>query len=132
MKQAPDHPELAQLVEFYDYNRHFEGDGIAKARLAYFALVSFMDDCVGQVLDALRASGQEDDTLIVYVSDHGEMLGDHGFWTKSVMYEGSVGVPMLMAGPSVPQGHRVGTAVSLLERRPARGDRAGNRAAWSG
>ena len=113
--QAPDHPELAQLAEFYDYNRHFEGDGIAKARLAYFALVSFMDDCVGQMLDALRASGQEDDTLIVYVSDHGEMLGDHGFWTKSVMYEGSVGVPMLMAGPSVPQGHRVGTAVSLLD-----------------
>lgn len=58
-----------------------------------------------RLLEELRISGQEDDTLVVYVSDDGEILSDHGFWIKSVMYEGSVGVPMLMAGPGVPQGH---------------------------
>lgn len=115
---APDHPELAHLAEFYDYARHFEPDGVSKAQAAYFALVSFMDDCVGRVLAALRTSGQEDDTLIIYVSDHGEMLGDHGFWTKSVMFEGSVGVPMILAGPQIPAGHRVQTPASLVDIAP--------------
>lgn len=113
-----DHPELAHLAKFYDYNRHFEGDDIAKAQAAYFALISFMDDCVGRILSALRASSQEGDTTVIYISDHGEMLGDHGFWTKSVMYEASVGIPMIIAGPGVPDGCRVRTATSLLDIAP--------------
>ena len=54
-------------------------------------------------------------TVVVYVSDHGDMMGDQGFWTKQVMYEQSAGVPMIMAGPGVPKGRRVETATSLVD-----------------
>ncbi|MEL7257304.1 MAG: sulfatase-like hydrolase/transferase [Pseudomonadota bacterium] len=111
----PKHSELKNVARFFDYDRHFDETRLKKAKAAYFALTSFMDDCVGQVLDALEASGQAKDTLVLYVSDHGEMLGDHGFWTKQVMYEASAGVPMILSGPGVPEGKRVGTGTSLLD-----------------
>lgn len=111
----PTHPELQRLGEFYDYQRHFDPTRAHEARAAYYGLCSFMDHGVGQVLEALRASGQEGETLVIYLSDHGEMLGDHGFWTKQLMYEGSVAVPLIMAGPGAPPGHRVSTPVSLLD-----------------
>ncbi|SMF13260.1 choline-sulfatase [Tistlia consotensis] len=113
--ERPSHPELARLAAFWDYGRHFDARRAREARAAYYGLVSFMDDCVGRVLAALAASGADEDTLVLYLSDHGEMLGDHGFWTKSVMYEASAGVPLIAAGPGVPSGRRVATAASLLD-----------------
>lgn len=74
-----------------------------------------MDDCVGRILSALDASGQRENTVVVYISDHGDMMGDQGFWTKQVMYEASVGVPMIAAGPGIPVGYRVKTGTSLLD-----------------
>ncbi|MEM8840158.1 MAG: sulfatase-like hydrolase/transferase [Pseudomonadota bacterium] len=115
---APTHPELANVISFFDYDRYFTPEKAREARAAYYGLTSFMDDCVGQVMAALEASGQRDETLVLYVSDHGEMLGDHGFWTKQVMYEASAGVPMILAGPGVPKGHRVATGTSLLDIAP--------------
>ena len=109
------HPELKHIAGFFDYDRYFSPERAAAARAAYYALVSFMDDCVGRVLSALEASGQADDTCVIFTSDHGEMLGDHGFWAKSVMYEGSVGIPMIAAGPGFAAGHRVATPVSLVD-----------------
>lgn len=109
------HPEIDHLARFFNYDEHFTPERIVEARAAYFALVSFMDHCVGRVLAALEASGQTENTRILYISDHGEMLGDHGFWTKSVMYEASVGVPMIAAGPWIEPGRRVRTPVSLVD-----------------
>jgi choline-sulfatase len=60
-----------------------------------------MDDCVGQVLAALRNLGLEQDTVVLYTSDHGEMLGAHGLWNKVVFYEPSVGVPLIFRAPGV-------------------------------
>jgi choline-sulfatase len=77
--RLPDHPELRRVARFFDYARHFDAQRAREARAAYYALVSFMDDCVGRILAALARSGQAENTLVVYVSDHGEMLGDHGF-----------------------------------------------------
>lgn len=114
----PDHAELARVAEFFDYSRHFDARKMREARAAYYGLTSFMDDCMGRVLAALQASGQAEETLVLYVSDHGEMLGDHGFWTKQVMYEASAGVPMILAGPGVGPGRRVRTAASLLDLAP--------------
>ena len=111
----PDHPELRHVADFFDYDRYFDPERIRQAKAAYYGLTSFMDDCVGRVLAALDASGQRDETLVIYVSDHGDMMGDHGFWTKQVMYEASAGVPMIVAGPGVAAGRRVGTAASLLD-----------------
>ena len=62
-----------------------------QGRRGYYGLCSFLDDNIGQVLRALADSGQAEHTIVVYLSDHGEMLGNHGFWAKSVMYEDAVG-----------------------------------------
>ena len=117
-EQRPTHPELAHLLSFWDYDRHFDVERIRHAKAAYYGLVSFMDDCVGQVLSALDQTGQREDTLIVYVSDHGDMMGDHGFWTKSVMYEASAGIPMIVSGPGVPPGKRTDVGASLIDIAP--------------
>ena len=110
-----DHPALNTLRQFFDYEDYFTPERAKEARAAYFALVSFMDHCVGQVMEALRQSGHAEDTLVIYTSDHGELLGDHGFWTKMAMYEGSVAVPMIINGPDIPQGQNRDDAVHLLD-----------------
>jgi choline-sulfatase len=113
--QRPDHPELKNVADFFDYDRHFDETKIRQAKAAYYGLTSFMDNCVGRILAALDKSGQREDTVIVYTSDHGDMMGDHGFWTKQVMYEASAGVPMIAAGPGVPRGHTSATGTSLFD-----------------
>ena len=127
----PQHPELDRVAAFYDYDRFFDAKRVPQARAAYYGLVSFMDACVGQILGALEASGQADETLVIYVSDHGDMLGDHGFWTKQVMYEGSAGVPMIISGPGVEAGRRVTTAASLLDLAPTATEVTASKA-WDG
>ena len=114
----PSHPELARTAAFFNYDDYFDEAGMRAAKCAYFGLTSFLDDCVGRILDALVRSGQAEDTVVCYISDHGEMLGDHGLWTKQVMYEGSVGVPMIMAGPNVPAGNLCNTPVMLTDIAP--------------
>ncbi len=91
-------------------------DQIGKARAAYYGMVSFTDAQVGRVLRALESSGAGDNTLVVYTSDHGEMIGEHGLWWKSSFYEPSVRVPLIAAWPGrIEGGSRVDTPVSLLD-----------------
>ena len=123
--RRPRHSEVKNIARFFDYDRHFDRRKLREARVAYYGLVSFMDDCVGRILSALDQSGQADNTVVAYVSDHGDMMGDHGLWTKQVMYEGSAGVPMIMAGPSVPRGRRVRTGTSLIDLAPTAVDVTG-------
>lgn len=111
----PEHSELKNVAKFFDYDRYFDEEKMRKAKVAYYGLTSFMDNCVGRILAALEDSGQAEDTVVVYVSDHGDMMGDLGFWTKQVMYEASVGVPMIAAGPGIAAGKRVNTGTSLLD-----------------
>jgi len=74
----------------------------AKRRIAYYyANLAQMDDCAGTVLHALHELGLEENTIVVYTSDHGEMLGEHGLWQKFEFYEGSCGVPLLIRAPGV-------------------------------
>jgi len=110
-----DHPALNTLRDFFDYDDYFSPERAGEARAAYFGLVSFMDACLGKVLAALEDSGQAENTLIIYTSDHGELLGDHGFWTKMAMYEGSVAVPMIIAGAGIPQGQYRKEPAHLLD-----------------
>ena len=113
-QQVPDHPVLKDMARFWDYESHFDDETRARAIRAYFGLCSFLDDNVGNVLGALEDSGALNDTVVMYISDHGEMLGRHGFWTKSVMYEDSVGIPLIMAGGGIPVGVNT-TPVSLVD-----------------
>jgi choline-sulfatase len=67
----------------------------------YYGNIAFLDEQIGHVLRALRELGLDQDTVVVYSSDHGEMLGDHGLWQKFVFYEPSVGVPLIFRVPGV-------------------------------
>jgi choline-sulfatase len=109
------HPELQNIANFFNYDQYFDEQKMREAKVAYYGLTTFMDDCVGRILVALDESGQTEDTVILYVSDHGDMMGDQGFWTKQVMYDASAGIPMITAGPGFPVGRRVKTGTTLLD-----------------
>ena len=117
-ENRPDHPVIAHYRETWNYDDHFDAERLDTARRAYFGLCSFLDHQMGRILAALEAAGFSDDTLVIYTSDHGECLGNRGLWGKSVMYEESVGVPMVLAGPGVAAGSRCGTPVSLIDIYP--------------
>lgn len=114
-KHQHDHSELRNVADFFNYDHYFDEQKTRQAKAAYYGLTSFMDNCVGRIIAALEANQLSNDTVIVYISDHGDMMGDQGFWTKQVMYEASVGIPMIAAGPGLPQGHHVTTGTSLLD-----------------
>jgi choline-sulfatase len=96
-----------------------------RARVAYLGLCTFLDRLVGNITGALAQAGLAEDTIVVYTSDHGEQLGEHGLWWKTTFYEGSVGVPLIMAGPGVPAGKVCGKNVSVMDIGPTVLDMAG-------
>ncbi len=114
-RETPDHPALKELYRFYNYRDHFTDARVRAGRRGYYGLCSLVDDLVGRLLAALEAQGLAAETNVLYTSDHGEMLGDHGMWTKMVMYEGSAGIPLILNGPDVPRGRVVETPVSLVD-----------------
>lgn len=96
------------------------------ARAAYFGLCEYLDRQVGRVLAKLDGTGLAQDTLVIYVSDHGEMAGEHGCWWKSNYYEGSVGVPMVARLPGViPAGSESAEICNLMDLGPTLVDLAG-------
>ena len=85
----------------------------------YYACVSFIDAQVGRLIEALEDNGQLDNTLIVFTSDHGELLGDYGCWGKRSMHDASARVPLIARMPGRFDGGRVcGTPVSLVDLAP--------------
>ncbi len=116
--QRPTHPVLTELARYFDYDAYFDDARVREARAAYYGLCSFLDDNVRKLLAALEDGGLAGETRIVYTADHGEMLGDHGFWAKSVMYDGAVAVPLIVAGPGVPAGAVIETPVSHVDCYP--------------
>ena len=70
-------------------------------RRAYYASISFLDANVGRLLDALDRLGLADDTIVVFVSDHGYHLGDRGQWMKQTLFERATRAPLVVAGPGV-------------------------------
>ncbi|WP_435320945.1 sulfatase-like hydrolase/transferase [Haloarchaeobius sp. TZWSO28] len=109
-----DHPILEELRDHFD-GRDLDEDTLRRTRAAYYALCTVLDDYVDQLLDALDETGLADDTLVIYVSDHGEPLGDHECWWKCCMYEQAVGVPMIVRGPGVDADRVIDGPVSLLD-----------------
>ena len=78
---------------------HFSHEEIESSRRSYYAAISFMDEQIGKVLEALDKRGELDNTLILYTSDHGDMMGDHHMWRKCRPYEGSARIPMILRWP---------------------------------
>lgn len=72
----------------------------------YYALVTYMDVQIGRILDALEASGKASNTVVIFTSDHGLAVGQHGLLGKQNVYDHSLRIPFLMAGPGIPKGGR--------------------------
>jgi len=88
---------------------------------AYYAMIELIDDNVGRMLDALERSGQRDNTVVIFMSDHGEMLGDHGLLLKGCrFYEGLVRVPLILSWPGqFLEGARRQALVELMDIAPS-------------
>jgi len=109
------HPHLRWWRQHTEIEAPTEAE-ILRARAAYWGLVARVDVLVGQILAALQGNGLAENTLIVYTSDHGDMVGEHGLWWKHVFYEESAKVPLIMAWPGViPAGQRCARVVSALD-----------------
>lgn len=74
---------------------------LRKHQEAYYTAVSMVDESFGKIIEHLRTTGKLDNTLVIYTSDHGEMLGDRGYYSKSVPYESAVRIPLLVRYPEV-------------------------------
>jgi len=113
--ERPTHPYVKAIRESMIYDQGFDESKVRKAIAAYFGMVSYVDHNVGRLIETLEDTGLADTTRIVYTSDHGDNLGSRGLWGKSTMYEESVGVPMMMAGPEVPSDVVCREPVSLVD-----------------
>ncbi|MDM0018259.1 sulfatase-like hydrolase/transferase [Variovorax saccharolyticus] len=120
------HPWVERMARHWDHDAALGSDERRQlAQRCYFGLVSYLDGQVGRVLAALEASGQAQDTTVVYTSDHGDNLGARGLWNKSTLYRESVGVPMIVAGPGIPAGQVRSTQASLVDLYPTALDACG-------
>lgn len=111
----PMHPHYRHMRKYFDAAEPHTEAQIKNLIHAYYGLTNFMDEQVGRVLDQLDALGLSENTHVLYSTDHGECLSARGFFGKFTHYEESGGVPMILAGPSVPQGKTCPTPVSLLD-----------------
>lgn len=94
---------------------------IRRARVGYYGLITHIDHQVWRVFDLLRSQGEWENTLVIFTSDHGEMLGDHHLWRKVFAYEGSARVPLIVKPPkgiSVNRGRTVQQPVGLEDLMP--------------
>jgi choline-sulfatase len=118
-------PHSQRLMLSCDYqNFDITEENVARARRGYFANISYVDEKVGELVDTLSRTRMLDKTVILFCSDHGDMLGERGMWFKMSFFEGSARVPLMIAGPGIPAGlHRA--PVSNLDIAPTLADIAG-------
>lgn len=116
--ERPEHPAA-------EFLRHMDGmrvmtDEAALRRIAagYFGLITHLDEQIGEVLKTAEALGLLGSTRIAYTSDHGELFGAQGLFGKKNLYEGAIKVPLLIAGPGVPQGRVVQQHASHVDLFP--------------
>jgi arylsulfatase len=93
---------------------HLTGDALRRARAGYFGHITHIDLQLNRFLETLDEYGIGSNTVIAFVSDHGEMLGDHHTFRKSLPYEGSARVPLIVAGPGIPRQRVVDSKVLEL------------------
>ncbi len=103
-------------------NYNISEEDIRRSRRAYFANISYLDDKVGEVMEALETTRQE--AIILFVADHGDMLGERGLWFKMSFYEGSARVPLMICSPDMEPG-LIEAPVSNIDVCPTLCDLAG-------
>ncbi|MEM8578813.1 MAG: choline-sulfatase [Pseudomonadota bacterium] len=116
-------PHSQRIFDANDWRSYdITEEDIRRSRRAYFANISYLDDKIGEVMEALEGTRQE--AIILFVSDHGDMLGERGLWFKMSFYEGSARVPLMIAAPQMPAG-RIEENVSTIDVCPTLCDVAG-------
>ncbi|PKS09883.1 hypothetical protein jhhlp_004506 [Lomentospora prolificans] len=122
-QQDPHSKRLLKVCDLWDED--FTDEQIKKARRAYYGAVSYVDECIGRLLDTLKRCRLDDDTIVVFSGDHGDMLGERGLWYKMSYFENSVRVPLLVYDPKNYEPHRVTANVSTLDILPTMCDLVG-------
>jgi len=113
-------PHSARL--YYHYGMHREDvtdEDIRRSRHAYYGMISYVDERLGNMLDALEDTGLADNTIVIFAADHGDMLGERGMWYKMSMYEWSATVPFIVSHPDAAGGRRMKQNVSLVDLFPS-------------
>lgn len=112
-------PHSQWLYVAHGQDRHaISADHVRRARHAYYAMISYVDEKIDAVLAALERSGLADDCIVVFCADHGEMLGERGMWFKQTFYEPSVRVPLVVRWPGVARSGRRSEVCSLVDLLP--------------
>jgi choline-sulfatase len=93
-------------------------DAVRTARHAYYGMIGYVDDQVGRLLDTLESARLRDNTVVIFVSDHGDMMGERGMWYKFNPFEWSLRVPFIVRAPGVDGGQRRDKVVSLVDLLP--------------
>ncbi|MBV8768625.1 MAG: choline-sulfatase, partial [Hyphomicrobiales bacterium] len=118
LRRAALHPHEKRLWHVCDMDAvAISQDDVRRARHAYYGAISYVDDHLGRLMHALRATGLSQESLVLVTSDHGEMLGERGFWYKMSFFENACRVPLLAHGPGFAP-RRVAAAVSLVDILP--------------
>jgi choline-sulfatase len=112
----PHSQRLYQMCEMGQYR--LTADRVRNARHAYYSAISYIDEKIGQILQALKSAGLDENTVIIFTSDHGEMLGERGMWYKMNFFEWSARVPLIMHAPERFSARRVRRNVSLVDLLP--------------
>jgi len=113
-----DHPVRQYQLTAKAWRHGSDESTVKKVRRIYLAMCAEADAMVGALYDAMQELGLGEDTYFVFSSDHGEMALEHQDWYKMSMYEASVRVPLVMAGPGIRRGQRVRNLVSLIDLCP--------------
>ena len=117
--QHQDHNGGYNTPGYFAYSEMSERDH-RLVRAAYWAMCDLIDDQVGRMLEALERTGQREDTLVIFMSDHGELLGDHGIYLKGpYFYESAIRVPLVVSQPgTIPEGVESDALVELVDLAP--------------
>jgi choline-sulfatase len=105
---------------------------IRAARRAYYGAISYVDDNLGRLMRALRETRLADETIVLFLSDHGELLGERGLWFKMNYFEGGARVPLIIGGANRFARRRINASVSLVDILPTLVDLAGGDSATLG
>ncbi len=100
-----------------DYSQFKTADW-QKTKAIYYGMTTLMDKCIGRVLDKLRDCGLEKNTIVVFVTDHGDYLGDHGLVGKGFHYDSVIRTPLIMAGPGIRAGRVIEQMASTVDLAP--------------
>lgn len=120
-----DHPVMKYQRINKNWRHGFDNDTVIKTRAIYYAMCAETDAMLGELLDETDRLGLAENTVFIFSSDHGENNLEHRQWYKMNMYESSVRVPLIVAGPGVRRGKIVDNVVSLIDLYPTLADIAG-------